>query len=347
MNIIVVMAVKKYTYFIGIDISRNQLDMAVMESRNLLFHRQIDNHPTAIKEFITELKNLPKFAYTKTVFCMEHTGVYGNHLLTALQRVKTNIVIEASTHIKNSLGNIRGKSDKIDSIRIAEYAYRSREHLRLWVQKRPVIQQLHELNTLRERMMGLKIAIKTPLKEDASFLKKRSVTLSYGLCAKSIVALEGDLLSIEKLIDELIAKDERLKHLMQLITSVAAIGRVTAIMMIICTNEFRNISDPKKFACYAGVAPFVRESGMFKGRAKVSPMANKKMKSLLHMCALSARTRLPDLKAFYLRKTIDEGKSKMSVINAVRYKLILRVFACVNQDRFYEKGYVRPVCAEQ
>jgi len=50
-----------------------------------------------------------------------------------------------------------------------------------------------------------------------------------------------------------------------------------------------------------------------------------------------------DLKQYYQRKTKEENKNKMSAINAVRNKLILRIFACVKQNRLYEKNYVRSV----
>jgi hypothetical protein len=63
-------------------------------------------------------------------------------------------------------------------------------------------------------------------------------------------------------------------------------------------------------------------------------MDNKKVKSLLHLCALGALRNVPEIRSYYLRK-IEEGKPAMLVINAIRFKLILRIFACINQDRCY------------
>ena len=57
------------------------------------------------------------------------------------------------------------------------------------------------------------------------------------------------------------------------------------------------------------------------------------------MAALSAIRYSQDLKAYYERKVLEEKKNKMSVINAVRNKLVLRIFACVNQNREYDKNY--------
>ena len=137
---------------------------------------------------------------------------------------------------------------------------------------------------------------------------------------------------------ELIASDAELSRLFGIITSVQGVGAVTATQILISTNEFRDIKDPKKYACYAGVAPFARESGIFRGKARVSHMANKRSKTLLHMSALVAISHNKELREFYERK-VEEGKNKMSVINAVRNKIILRIFACVNQNRKYDKNY--------
>jgi len=63
-------------------------------------------------------------------------------------------------------------------------------------------------------------------------------------------------------------------------------------------------------------------------------MANKKLKTYLHLAALTAVTCDPELKAYYDRKVL-EGKSKMSVLNAVRFKLLARVVAVVNKNKIY------------
>jgi transposase len=314
-----------------------------MESKNLLFHKEIENTPESIVNFIKELRTLPKFTVSKAIFCMEHTGFYCNHLLGCLKKHKANIALENSLQIKNSLGQVRGKTDKIDAIRIADYAYRSKEHLRLFVPRRRILEQLSELNTLRSRLLSLHLTLSKPLKEQSSFVKKGIVKENIKLCALSTKALKADLVSVEDRIAALIESDERLKRLMEIMTSIKTIGAITGVSILLATNEFRNINNPKKFACYAGVAPFAKESGITKTRARVSHIADKKMKALLHLCAIRARRSIPEIKNYFLRKTVVEGKHKMLVLNAIRYKMILRIFACVNQDRCYEPYYQRPV----
>ncbi|RYF13413.1 MAG: IS110 family transposase [Flavobacteriales bacterium] len=126
---------------------------------------------------------------------------------------------------------------------------------------------------------------------------------------------------------------------MKLITSVPGVGPVTGLQIIVSTNEFKSISDSRKLACYSGVAPFEHMSGSSVKRVtRVSNMSNKRLKTLLHTCALSAKRYVPELKGYYDRK-VGEGKHKMSVINAIRFKIIGRIFACINNDRLYQMDY--------
>jgi transposase len=186
------------------------------------------------------------------------------------------------------------------------------------------------------------IIVKTPLKEQEAFIDPTLQAITVERCKRTVSAVNADLNELDGLIDKLINADVRLKRLTQIITSVPGVGRITALHLLICTNEFRNISNPKKFASYAGVAPFKNESGKGTGilRARVSKTANKKMKSLLHICAMRAVRFDEEIKKYYHRKTVEGKKSKMSTLNAVRNKLILRIFVCVKHDRLYSKEHI-------
>jgi len=331
---------KKYTYFIGVDISRNELDFAVCQENTFLFHAEIKNEKDAILEFVGRLKAIPAFKLFKAVFCMENTGFYGNHLLHVLVKIKASIVNEHPLKIKNSIRMARGKDDKTDAIRIAEYAWKNRTELELWSPKRAVINELAELMALRSRLLNVAMVLKTPQKEKKAFMNTKVYSKMAGICEASIDAISTDLMNLEQVIKNVISGDENLSKLMKIITSVPYIGFVTGTYILIYTNEYKDITDPKKFACYAGIAPFPKESGLLVRRRRLSSMANKRMKSLLHICAAAAATRNAELNVYYKRK-LEEGKPKLAVINAVRYKLVLRVFACLKQDRLFIKKYER------
>lgn len=329
----------KYTYYIGIDVSKNTLDFAVMKGKVFLFHKVLPNTQENIKEFINEIKQLSSFALTKALFCMEHTGYYCNSLIAVLKANKTNIVVENAVKIKNSLGLIRDKSDKIDAIRIANYACLNCDKLVLYNHKRSVIIHLSNLVALRSRLLGALLSLKVPLKEEIVFVNKELHTETMKGCSTSIMAIKADIAYVEDKMNILIKSDDHLTKLFDLITTVPGVGQLTAIQILLSTNEFKDISNAKKFACYAGVVPFIKGSGLKIGRGRISQVANKKVKALLHICAITSLRCDKVMKEYYKRKILD-GKPPMAVINAIRNKLILRVFACVNRNEPYQKDYV-------
>lgn len=333
----------EFEFFIGIDVSKNALDFSVQRGKDFLFHKEIVNEPEAINLFLKELFKVPGYNWKQGVFCLEHTGIYSNHLLSCLYQKKANICLESATQIKRSLGNLRGKNDKVDSMRIAAYAYKNRDELRLWTPRREQVQQLAHLSSTRSRLIKAKKMLKTPLKEYGTFVKKTASKQNTVLCCPAIRGIEDSLERVEKAIMVIINTDAELKRLFGLVTSVVGIGKVTALQMIVTTNEFKDINNAKSYACYAGLAPYLEESGLFKGKGRVSHMANKKVKTLFHMAALVAIQHNSELKLYYERKVNIEKKNKMSVINAVRNKLVQRIFSCVNQNRKYQKDYLKSV----
>lgn len=326
------------TYFIGIDVSKNELDFAVVNSNKVLFHLEVTNNKKGIEDFIKAFKKQTAFSFQNSLFCMEFTGIYNNILLSYLTVHKASIWVENARQIKDSMGTIRGKTDKLDSILIAQYAYKNRENPRLWSPKRDIIQELDRLTAIRSRLKNAVKMLETPLVDSKAFIGKKAHRDTKNACQESINALKKDVKNVEKQIEELIKKDPELSHLFELITSVKGISKVTATEIIITTNEFKDIDDPKKFGAFSGCVPFERSSGKRKGKPKVSSIANKKMKALLHMAAMSAIKYCKELKEYYDRK-VNEGKNKMLVINNVRNKLILRVFACVNKNQKYDENY--------
>jgi transposase len=333
----------EFEFFIGIDVSKNELDFSIQQGKCFLFHKEISNEPEAIKALIKEISKLKGFSLSSAVFCMEHTGIYSNHLLSCLYQKKTNICLESATQIKKSLGNLRGKNDKVDSMRIAAYAYKNRDELRLWAPRREEIQQLAHLSSTRSRLIKAKKMLKTPLKEYGAFINKKAIRRNTDVCNKALNGIDISLENVEKAIRAIINGDPELKRLFTLVTSVVGIGEVTAVQMIVTTNEFKDINNAKSYACYAGLAPYLQESGIFKGKGRISHMANKKVKTLLHMAALVAIQYNEELRLYYERKVNVEKKNKMSVINAVRNKLVQRIFSCVNRNKLYENNYLKLV----
>jgi transposase len=332
----------EFKFFIGIDVAKNWLDFSVLEQNKQLFYIRVDNSKSGILSVIGKLKEY-KIELKNCLFCLEHTGIYNNHLLDFLLKKKTAVWVETSIRIKKSLGMLRGKNDKIDSYRIALYAFKNRDCTHLWQPPREELKKLQYLITIRARLVSIKHQLKTPMKEAKGYVDPELIKVEAKACKLSLKSVEQDLKNIEKQIKAHIKQDPQLDRLYNIITSIDGVGEVVATNIIATTNEFKNFTEAKKYACYAGVAPFEHSSGTsIRGRSRVSHMANKSIKRLIHMAALSAIKMKGELRDYYLRK-VEEGKNKMGVINAVRNKLLLRIFTLVKQNRKYEKIYINTV----
>ena len=245
--------------------------------------------------------------------------------------------VEMSHHIKHSLGLQRGKTDKIDAGRIALYAYKNRDDVKVWKPIDGNLQQLRDLLSQRERLLQAKVKLSVGIKELKAEGLTQEAKLIESLQKPAIDGLNKSIERVEKKIREIIAQDEWLKRKVRCMTSVTGIGEVIAWNLIVYTHGFIRLANGKQLACFCGVVPFKYESGIsIKGRNRVSHMANKKLKCLLHMGAMAAISYDEQLKAYYKRKQL-EGKNKMSILNAVRNKLILRIAAVVREDKEYVK----------
>ena len=334
----------EFCYFIGIDIAKDTLDWAIYTQQGVQLSTHTPNTLVGIKTALAECKALPGWNPKKAVFCMEHTGIYNAHLLERLYELQLAVWLESSLQIKQAGGMQRGKTDKVDAQRIAQYAYRFRDQIRLWEPPREVIQKLAFLSATRQRLNQAYNLLAVPVAEQETFISKSLRKALNGKVNKSLAALKEEQKAVEQAIKQLIEADTRLKELFDLMVSVPGIGPVIATELLLTTNEMKTINDPKKLACHAGVAPFAYRSGTsVHGKTRVSHQARKRLKSLLHMGTMSAIQVKGDLQDYYLRN-LSEGKHTMLVLNAVRNKLIHRVCAVVRRGEKYDKNYA-PVLA--
>lgn len=327
----------KTLYFLGIDISKKTFNAALTLNGKDFHEVEVENQPGKIQSFFKNLRK--QFSLNQLIVCMENTGIYCMPLLDFLVRNQVKVCVEPALQIKQSQGMTRGKNDRIDAKRISVYAFKNREDLKWWIPQRGIVQKIKALLVLRERMVKMKVQLQVPINESSEFIDPAIVKETIKNCRKSVLALENDIEAIDKRIQEFVKADEQLEHQYRIITSIPGIGKITALNVIVSTGEFSKINNPKKFACFTGVAPFEHTSGTsVRGRTRVSKMANMALKRLLHLAAMSAIQYCDELKAFYNKK-IEAGKNKMSVINAVRNKLISRIFSCIKNNRLYEKDH--------
>jgi transposase len=326
---------KQYDHVFGVDVSKKTVDITHVHNQQNS-HRQFSNDETGMEQLLKWFKELTP-VFDKTLFCMEATGLYCFPLTRFLAANSIDIWIEHAAQIKKATALARGKNDKVDSQRIALYATKNLDRLRLWKPVNATLEKIKHMARLRDRLVETKKKLVTPIKEFEDIGDTAMAKLLTKTIKTSLTAIDKDLKNIESKIIDIINEDDNLKLLYKLITSVVGIGFVTAINLLVHTNGFAMMKDARKLACYCGVAPFEYSSGTsVRGKTKVHYMANKKLKCNLHMASLTAVKLDADLKAYYERK-VAEGKNKMSVLNAVKNKLLVRVVAVVNKQQEYVK----------
>jgi transposase len=326
---------KEFNFFVGIDVSKLTLDVTILKPQSgKLHHKVIDNDARGYLRLRNWLVSEHGVEFNRALICMEHTGLYTRSLEQFLHTNNVYVWKESSLHIKKSLGLTRGKSDKIDSMRIAEYAYRFFDKADINGYCPTSVQALRDLLTTRERLNKALKSIRVSINELKKVAIKEAVVLeTYQLSA--IRGLKESIREVEEAMFETVERDSQLSKQCEMAISIPGVGKILAIKLMVYTQVFTRFESVRQLACYCGVAPFEHRSGTsINGKTGVSKFANMDLKSTLHLASLSAIQHNSDLKAYYHRK-VSEGKSKMCVINAVRNKLLSRIIAVVNRQTPY------------
>lgn len=327
--------------FIGSDISKLKLDVCLLVDDEIQDEAVLVNRESDIKSYLQGL--LRHYQAEDILICAEYTGQYIYPLCCASAELGIDLWMENPVEIKYRSGMQRGKNDRIDARKIAIYACRFKDRCRLFLLPEQTIRVLKQLTSERDLYMADKSKYKGQLTDQKSYMDKEDYKRKSKRLKKLIKGLEQSISAVEDEMHDCIRSNPVLLRQYKLLCSVEGIGDKTAIKMIVVTNAFRDFKEGRKFCCHAGVAPFSYTSGSSqRSRNKVSHRADKSIKKLLHMAAMSVIKNPGELRDYYLRK-VEEGKNKMLVINAVRAKLVLRMFAVIKNDQMYQKNYINPL----
>lgn len=311
---------------VGIDISNETLDICVNNKSFI-----IKNDVKAISRFFLPYQD------EQLLIGMENTGRYNWALYEVLKDLHHRVFVISPLHLKKSMGLVRGKNDKIDAIRIAAFIMKNHSELPQWKPSSPTVQKLKILLAERNSRIKAKAGL---LRQQKDYVKMKHLDLDKylkNLSKQRLAILNRQIMLIEKDIEAVLKADEPTLQRAKLIQSIPGVGKIVCWTILAKTENFGTITDPRKMACYSGVVPFSNRSGTsVKGKERVSSYADKYIKTVLHMAAMRAVRLNCDLKDFYLRK-VAQGKNKMSVLNAVRNKIIHRIFAVVKNERPYQK----------
>lgn len=322
--------VMKKKCFIGIDISKKTMDVVIYSSSKRHAdsenYRRLSNDKDGYSSLLSWLKKAGA-APGELVIGFEHTGLYSFDLQLFLDDRGIDYCAFNPLHLKRSLGLVRGKNDKVDAERIAYFTYLHRDELVFSRLSGSVVLQLQRLSAERKRFVTQLAGYKALQTENAG----RPQTSTQRRAKEMMEILEGEIASVEEEMAALVEQDPSIARNYHLLMGIKGIGEVNAISTIIHTNNFEAFETARQYACYLGIAPFPLLSGTsVRGRTQVSHMGARQLKADLSQAAKSAIVWDNELKRYYERK-IKEGKAFGVVLNAVKFKLVCRMFAIVKR----------------
>lgn len=325
---------KKWEFIIGVDVSRNTLDVHCPE-RDV--YVQIKNGKEGFRA-LEKWCGANRIELAKSMVVMEYTGGYEYKLVSFCEAKGILYARVPGLEIKRSLGIARGKNDRVDAKRIAQYADQRHKTIR---PSRPLdhkVKALKELLGFRKALVREKAGHQARIKERMHMYPDLKKDFILQESRRRSRTNEAAIKRADREIAELIKSDGAMWANYILITSIKGVGPVNAAMTISYTENFTGFPDARSYAVYVGVVPFDHISGTsIRGRKRVSHLANIKLKAELTQAAKSAMQHDPEIKAYAERKLLN--KPYGLVVNNVKFKIILRIFAVVKRGSKFVENY--------
>jgi transposase len=291
--------------FVGIDVSKDRLDGHVEPSGESFAVARDDAGLEQLIERITALG--------PSLVAIEATGGYESTAAAALAGAGLPVAVVNPAqvrHFARALGK-RAKTDRIDAAVIARFAAATRPAVRPLPEA--ATRQLADLVTRRRQIITM---ITAEQQRRQRTTDKRLLKSIDRLCR----ALQKELSDIEGSIDEQVRGAPIWRAREDLLTSVPGVGPQIARTLLAELPELGTL-DRRRIASLVGLAPFTRQSGKWKGMAKIAD-GRGSVRAALYLGALVASRWNPPLKAFY-ETLLTRGKPKMLALIAVARKLLI------------------------
>lgn len=300
---------------IGIDVSKDRLDVCLLPGGELFV---VSRNAAGLSELAERLKEL-----SVRVIAIEATGGFETVVAASLASVGLPVAVVNPAQIRHfaqALGK-RAKTDPIDAFVIARFAEATKPDVRPLDDE--ATQLLSALITRRRQIIDMIVAETHRERFVTDKMLKKSI-------AQLKMALERALSDIDTKIDEQIRSSPLWKAKEDLLLSVPGVGPITARTLIADLPELGRLS-PKQIAALAGLAPYTRQSGKWRGKAFTSG-GRSSVRGVLFLAAMAACRYNPVLKAFR-KRLLDAGKPPKVAIIAMARKLLTILNAMIRENQ--------------
>jgi len=305
---------------VGIDVSKDRLDIAVRPSGEAFV---VERNGAGLEQLAERLRKL-----SPHLVALEASGGFETIAAAALAAAALPVVVVNPAQIRafaKAIGQ-RAKTDPIDAAVIAHFAEATRP------EPRP-------LPDAATQLLGDLVARRRQIVEMIGAERQRERRLTSPHLRKSIArlvkALEKELASVDAEIDDSVRGSPAWRTKEDLLASVPGVGPTIARTLIAELPELGQLGR-KQIAALAGLAPFTRQSGQWRGRSFIGG-GRSAVRTVLFMGALVAKQHNPVLKVFFDR-LVAAGKPKMVALIAVARKLLTILNAILRDSRPWQSA---------
>jgi len=300
---------------VGIDVSKDRLDVALRPSGEIF---AVERNSAGLGLLVARLKDL-----SPRIVALEATGGFETVVAAALAAAGLPVVIVNPANVRSFAKAIgqRAKSDPIDAGVIAHFAEATKP------EPRPLPDEatrlLADLTARRRQIIEMMVAERQRERRVTAPRLKKSIT-------RLLKALQKELTSVDADIDDAVRGSPAWREKEDLLTSVPGVGPIIARTLIAELPELGKLGR-KEIAALAGLAPFTRQSGQWRGRSFIGG-GRTVVRTAAFMGALVAKKHNPTLKVFFDR-LVAAGKPKMVALIAVARKLLTILNAILRDNR--------------
>jgi transposase len=295
--------------FVGVDVGKYTLD--VCYNNNVI---QLVNDKYGLRKFHSMIrKEIKKDNEVALILC-EATGGYEVNLVKFAKEHNLPIRVEHANKVRNYAKSkgLLAKTDKIDARLLSEYAETMKIEPSIHIRSAKE-EELCGLVKRREQLITDKVREMVRLDKELNNSIRNSIKAHIKWLEKEMKCLTE---AIKKLQEEDTAIDTKVK----LLTSIPAIGEITAYSLIAFLPELGHTTEAKRMSALAGLAPYAKDSGKYKGKRFIQG-GRSALRRCLYMSALSATIHYKEMKEFYHRLK-SKGKPTKVALIAVARKLL-------------------------
>jgi transposase len=305
---------------VGIDVSKDRLDVAVRPGGEVFVS---DRATAALNTLAERLKRIGP-----QVVALEASGGFETVVAAALAAAGLPVVVVNPGQVRafaKAIGQ-RAKTDPIDAAVIAHFAEATKPQVRPLPDE--ATQSLADLVQRRRQIIDMISAENQRLKRATARGLRKSI-------GRLVTALEKELAIVDGDIDDAVRNSPGWFEKEDLLTSVPGIGKVISRTIIAELPELGTINR-KEIAALAGLAPFTRQSGQWRGKSFIGG-GRASVRKALFMGAMVAKKCNPVLKAFFDR-LVAAGKPKLVALIAVARKLLTILNAIARDQKPWQNA---------